>query len=246
VIQIEFRDYSAIKIFCNSLPFVPFYRGTKDSSLLPKLITPKFTSYKDFVNVEEEMNNIFCWQFPNLTTEQNRLQRSWEYRIIAREHGLFNRLMDWTNNLTTAIDFATSKPNEVTEEHIYLWVLNYPDSPISTGELRNYSFLQIAKTMLVHGTIYAVGGHRLAQHRQFVQGGFFLIQPSHLIMEPVNIQPVFKDSLIKIKIPAVKLSTIREEMIQTETAINFSESIMFSENDCIDDFCIKLNTEHLF
>ena len=56
----------------------------------------------------------------------------------------------------------------------------------------------------------------LATDRQFVQDGHFLIQPPYLITTALNIQPLFSNKLICIKVPATYVCDIRNDIIKYE------------------------------
>ena len=83
-----------------------FFRGT--SNLFVPSIVEKctFKSYADLVAKEHFLLNDFI-DYSHIKYEfKEQVAKDWEIRIAAREHGLASSLMDWSNSLDTALEFA--------------------------------------------------------------------------------------------------------------------------------------------
>jgi hypothetical protein len=87
--------------------------------------------------------------------------------------------------------------------------------------------------------------NELATHRQFVQGGHFLIQPPYLTTTSLNKQALFSNKLICIKIPAIYACDIRDDIIKYEYE-DINQDLMIEKENCIDSICKTLNERFLF
>lgn len=97
----------------------PVYRGhAKDSyALLPTLLRDYNKTGKDIWTLE---NNLYC-DFRSLVGPRVRFDNSWQSLFAMRHEGIPTRLLDWTENIGTALFFAFDAA-DLDSPHI--WILN--------------------------------------------------------------------------------------------------------------------------
>ena len=97
----------------------PVYRGhsKEKHELLPTLIRDYKKTGKDLWTLE---NNLYC-DFRSLVGPRVKFNSSWETLFAMRHEGLPTRLLDWTENIGTALFFAFD--SEVLEKP-HIWILN--------------------------------------------------------------------------------------------------------------------------
>jgi hypothetical protein len=244
---IEKRSYSEIKKMCLDIEKAGnsvFYRGTKVPYLLPSIVPKK--NNLDFIhllNIEKNLLKAFKNIYPH-KFECDEVTKDWLYRIRAREHELASRLMDWSHIFYKALDFAT-KYLKSSEEYGYLWVLPMNGNEIVPfSDFRKYPIESISSSYMLRGVNYGKD-NALASHRQFVQGGNFLIQPPHLLATKLNEQSEFMNRLICLKIPAIYAEDIRMDIIKFEGE-DVNQDIMIEKGNCIDLICKTLNEKLLY
>lgn len=244
---IEKRSYSEIKEFCGKIAQeneCTFYRGTKAPYLFPSIVPTK--NNLDIIHLLEierkslkAFKNIYPHKF-----DCDEVTKDWLYRIRAREHELASRLMDWSHTFYKALDFTT-KYLKYSDEYGYLWVLPMNGNEIvSFIDFRNHPIESISSSFLLNGIKYEKD-NELAPHRQFVQGGNFLIQPPHLLTTKLNEQSEFMNRLICVKIPGIYAEDIRMDIIKFEGE-DVNQDIMIEKGNCIDLICKSLNEKLLY
>ena len=97
----------------------PVYRGHAQGSysLLPTLIRDYTKTDKDVWTLE---NNLYS-DFKALAGPRIRFESTWEIVFAMRHEGVPTRLLDWTENIGTALFFALES-EEVEAPHV--WILN--------------------------------------------------------------------------------------------------------------------------
>lgn len=244
--QIEKRSYSDIKNFCKDLEKSSkpvFYRGTKVEYLLPSIVPSQ--NHLDIIHlldIEEKLIQVFKNIYPHKFVDEE-VTVDWLYRIRAREHELASRLIDWSHVFYKALDFATK--NLKSDNYGYLWILlmdTYELLPYC--DFKNHPINKLTSSFILRGVKYNKDDE-LATHRQFVQGGNFLIQPPQKITTPLNEQTSFMNRLFCIKIPAKDAREIREDIIKFEHE-DISQDLMIEKNNCIDLICKSLNEKLLY
>ena len=97
----------------------PVYRGHSKYSykLLPTLHRDYSKTGKSLVDLE---NNLYC-DFRSLVGPKIKFDNSWDTLFAMRHEGVPTRLLDWTENIGTALFFALDSVN-VEKPHI--WILN--------------------------------------------------------------------------------------------------------------------------
>lgn len=97
----------------------PVYRGHSKETyeLLPTLIRDYSKTGQDLWTLE---NNLYC-DFRSLVGPRVKFNSSWETLFAMRHEGIPTRLLDWTENIGTALFFAFDS-NIIDNPHI--WILN--------------------------------------------------------------------------------------------------------------------------
>ncbi len=244
---IEKRSYSEIKEFCGKIAQeneCTFYRGTKVPYLFPSLVPKKNNlDIIHLLKIEKKLLKAFKNIYPH-KFDCDEVTEDWLYRIRAREHELASRLLDWSHGFYKALDFATKNSN-FGGEFCYLWILQMNTNELLFfNDLKNYPIKNLASTFLLRGIKYNKDDE-IATHRQFVQGGNFLIQPPNLLTTHLNKQLEFKERLICLKIPAIYAEDIRKDIIKFEGE-DVNQDIMIENNNCIDLICKSLNEKLLY
>ncbi len=243
---IEKQDYSEIKKFCKDLEerkYV-FYRGTKVDYLLPSIVPLKNNlDIAHLLQIEKKIlkrfKNIYPYKF-----NCDEITKDWLYRKRAREHELASRMFDWSHVFYKALDFTT-KYLQSSDEFGYFWILQMErDEIITYANFKSYPIESISSTLLLRTVKYEEGEKELAPHRQFVQGGNFLIQPPYLLTTHLNKQPLFRDRLICLKIPSYCAKKIRQDIVKYEHE-DLNQDLMIEKDNCIDKKCKCLNEIYL-
>jgi len=102
-------------IGCN----LPVYRGHSKASykLIPTL-QREYAKTGKSINVLE--NNLYC-DFRSLVGPKIKFENSWDLLFSMRHEGVPTRLLDWTENIGTALFFALDAPKP---EDPHIWILN--------------------------------------------------------------------------------------------------------------------------
>ena len=245
----ELNTYSKIKTLCQLIRYsdgnrnyFTLFRGTKTDFICPSILTHLTHSSNELVQIEETIHQEFCLKYNQHLDEKDQVLKDWKLRIMGREHELRNRLMDWSFVFYNALDFATyTRPDrKIEQNNVYLWILSIELAyKKELNDLREIRFQDIKSSFVFNGIENYPAFH---VRRQFIQGGFFFVQPDELINTKVNEQPFFNNRLIKIKIPADNIETIRKHLSKTE-GIDLSKSLMVEECD-IDSFCHSVNEKY--
>ena len=247
MVQIEKRSYSEIKEFCEKITReneFTFYRGTKVPYLLPSIVPKKNNlDVIHLLKIEKKLLKVFKNIYPH-KFDCDEVTEDWLFRIRAREHELASRLTDWSHIFYKALDFAT-KFLKSSDEYGYLWVLPMNGNEVVPfSDFRNYPIKSISTSYMLRGVNYGKD-NALAPHRQFVQGGNFLIQPPYFITTSLNKQPLFSNKLICVKLPATYVFDIRKDIIKYEHE-DISQDIMIEKENYIDLVCKSLNEKLLY
>ena len=240
--------YASIKDFCvKKFNFsngnIVLFRGTKTNFLCPSIRAGAITNSDELEVTEDAIHSEFSATYQDSIDEKDEVLKDWQLRIMGREHGLRNRLLDWSFVFYNSLDFATFtwEGEKLQDEFVYLWVLSIePAFKTELDQLRNLPFSKISEPFVFNGiNVY----NSFQSRRQFIQGGFFLVEQTDLITTNIDEQPFFDERLVKIKIPVVSIPTIRADLAKTE-GIDLSKSLMIENNE-VDEFCYNLNKKYL-
>jgi hypothetical protein len=247
---IALEDYDSIKSDCQTWAekHVVFYRGTKVNYLLPSIVPNKNKlNVTQLSRIENKLLEEFKFYYTEEINEKDIVTNDWLYRIKSREHGLANRLMDWSHTFYKALDFATYNVSktETAYRYVYLWIIIIePEEILNLENYKNTEFAKLNNTVFLNHAVPASQIELVASHRQTIQGGGFLVQPSYLITTPVNQQSYFQNKLLCIQIPIEHSESIRRDII-LKGGEDVNKSILFKD-DNIDSICQKINQDYLY
>lgn len=197
----------------------PVYRGHSQHSyeLLPTLVRQFKKTGKDIWILE---NNLYC-DFRSLAGPRINFKNSWELLFAMRHEGIPTRLLDWTENIGTALFFAF---DDTTLNDPHIWILN-PFSLNSKNpkiganlsnpeeDLDDYQKTYASKCtdegIEIFELPFAVYPNR-SNERIFAQRGLFTIHGSKLD----KMEDTCADCLEKIVIPTNLIDKLKKLLIQ--------------------------------
>jgi hypothetical protein len=183
------------------------FRGqTVDFPLIPKLCRLKAKG--NLLEVEQLLLQEFKRTNP-LLIEVHKPMDDWDYLTLGQHFGLPTRLLDWSNNALTALWFATGEVliecDQKDRLYAIIWIL-MPQQKDFDLNLEQVHPFDVPETRLVRP--------RIIKQRINNQSGVFSILSSAEMMEKryMTESDSFAQKLIKVKIPAGKLSEIRNDL----------------------------------
>ena len=232
----------------NNLSDEFLFRGTS-SKLLPSLSDRcSYESYSDLAYKENKLLNEFK-EYSNLKYQfQNSIAKDWEIRIAAREHGLYSSLMDWSNELNIALEFAIYNFEIKIIDYTNLWILNRSAFKcIEINEETSLSFSEIDDPFILNFNLDKYYSEAAYSRRKFIQGGFFFTQPYTEIITPLNQNLNLKEALAHIIIPKEAVGNIWNSLSKIK---DLSKPAMLSAQnnnnvEILDGICEKLNTKYV-
>lgn len=204
------------------------FRGTSNR-LIPSLTykcsynTPADLALKEQMLLKEFETFISSnYQF------KNDFIKDWEIRIAAREHGLASSLMDWSNDINIAVEFAIHNFEEKNIESTNVWILVKSGiMQIELDEFIQEVFQDNEQPSILNYHLNVINIDKAYSRRKSIQGGFFLKQPYTDIVTELYQNPALKNNLIKIIIPKKAVSEIRSSLSEI---IDLSKTAMPSAN----------------
>lgn len=124
------------------------------------------------------------------------------YMSIGRHLGLDCRLLDWTSSLETALYFASSDKNFISEKG-HLWIMVYKGKIDDT--IANVNPFDIKDFALIKENYFvpcnkSMDDFPLGEQRRFAQNGFFTIVPSNMLTTPLDKMQMDTIRLIRVEI----------------------------------------------
>jgi hypothetical protein len=172
----------------------------------PKLLIPSivdkcsFSSYEDLASKETSLLGEFNDYSHIDYSFKTGNERDWEIRIAAREYGLASSLMDWSNSLDLALEFAIHDFLKKKIAFTNLWILDkFKLDQLSVSVNCDTNANEIRKPTIIQYSQYC---QETYYKRKFIQGGYFLKQPYQDITTPLNLNPFYSASLIQIITPS--------------------------------------------
>ncbi|RZK09594.1 MAG: FRG domain-containing protein [Flavobacterium sp.] len=223
------------------------FRGTSNP-LVPSLVEKcSFGSYSDLAYKEHMLLQEFK-TYSSLTYQyQNGVPLDWEIRIAAREHGLASSLLDWSNNIDIAIEFATYNFISKNIDFTSVWILVKSDmDQLEIDGTTKQKYDDINLPTIINYNLSTNYAKYAYSRRKVVQGGFFLKQPYFTIETPLNKNLLFQDRLTKIFIPKSAINSIRNSLSET-IDLNLTALPSASNNnssEILDDICQRLNSKY--
>jgi hypothetical protein len=217
------------------------FRGTSNP-LIPSLVEHcSYKTYQDLVYKEFELLSEFDAYSTITLKHKNDIPKDWEKRIAAREHGLASSLMDWSNNLEIATEFAIHDFEAKKIDFTSIWFLIKKDlKQVNLEESTDIHFNDIDEPTIIN---YSLGAKYFKQgysRRKFIQGGFFLKQSYFSNLKPLDINSFFDDKLIQIIITKSIVPKIWKSLSQV---ISLDEDPIPMKSS-LDDICHQINIKY--
>ena len=217
------------------------YRGTSNA-LVPSIVQKcTYSTYEDLVVKE----HLLLEEFKKYSHLEYKFDDGdnldWEIRIAAREHGLASSLMDWSNSLDIAIEFAIYDFEAKNIDYTTIWILNKSEIDQIRIPEETINFNQITTPTIIQFTPYTETTY---YKRKFIQGGFFLKQPFQDITNPLNLNSFCSEHLTQIIIPKDAVGGIWKKIA---SKVNIDLSAMPVNNtfdEGLDKFCEELNKNY--
>lgn len=218
-----------------------FFRGTSKPLVTSLVEKCSHKTYEDLAYKEFEMLAEFS-AYSNLHyrfQDKNTIATNWETRIAAREHNLASSLMDWSNDLELATEFALRNFTAKNIPFTSVWFLVKQNIPqIEIGELMSTSFNDVNNPSIIS---YASGSDfhtQIFTRRKFIQGGYFLKLSYPDQLKPISSNPFFEDKLLQVIITKEVVPKIFKSL-----KIDLKKDAMIEENQ-LDNVCEQLNAKY--
>jgi hypothetical protein len=221
------------------------YRGTSNV-LVPSIVEKySFNSYAKLVAKEQFLLEDFR-RYSHLKYEfKEKIAQDWEIRIAAREHGLASSLMDWSNSMDIALEFALHRFENKKIDFTSLWILNNSSiNPIivSTKMDKKESFQELCSPSIIQ---FAKYNESTYLRRKFIQGGYFLFQSPQEEIISLEKNPIFSERLVHIIIPKNVIPGIWKQ-IALKINLDLDVCPSFDNLDkALDEKCTELNKKYL-
>ena len=230
---ISVSDYNEIKDIVEKFNYETendiLFRG-EPKSLVPSIVDKcSFNSYADLVVKEKSLLEEFNEYSHIKYSYKTGNERDWEIRIAAREYGLASSLMDWTNSLDIALEFAIHDFLSKQISFTSLWILDKLKlEKLNVSDNCILNFNEVFIPTIIQHPLYSEESY---YRRKSIQGGYFLKQPSQDITIPLNSNPIYSESLTQIIIPDSVVGNIWKNIA--------------SKIDLDKDACISLNNSDI-
>jgi hypothetical protein len=218
-----------------------FFRGTSKpliSSLVEKC---SYKTYEDLACKEFEMLSEFR-AYSNLSyrfKNKNEIATDWEIRIAAREHNLASSLMDWSNDLELAVEFAIRNFIAKNIHFTSVWFLVKKNIPqIELGESMSTHFKDVSDPSIISYPSGSEFHTQIFTRRKFIQGGYFLKLSYLDQIKPIQTNPFFEDKLLQVIITTDVVSKMFKSL-----KVDLKKDAMIEETQ-LDKVCEQLNTKY--
>lgn len=218
------------------------FRG-EPKSLVPSIVDKcSFSSYEDLASKEMSLLGEFNDYSHIDYSYKEGNERDWEIRIAAREYGLASSLMDWSNSLDLALEFAINDFLSKNIPFTKLWILDrFHLEKLEVVENCDTNFNSVIYPTIINFPKYK---EETYFKRKFIQGGFFLKQPYQDITTPLNLNPFYSASLIQIIIPSSAVGNLWKN-IAKKTDLDKDACICLNNSDrTLSDICADLNLKY--
>ena len=239
-------DYTALADGLVSSPKTTlWFRGIGDATynLIPSLFRhPSITDIKELIELEFDILNRF--KHRSIPFQERPLSTNWDYLFFMQHFGVPTRLLDWSENLFVALYFAVLSAEEKRDAKgafttdAAVWILNpqmwnehvlgsawknrilaLPDQPLASYEPT--SDLKTLNTKPV-----AMAGMHNSPRIVAQRGAFTIFGSDNRPMETIyNAAGFPDDSLVKVILPKISLSAIRESLFRT----GYSDSMIYPD-----------------
>ena len=198
------------------------FRG-EPKSLVPSIVDKcSFNSYADlFIKEKSLLEEFNEYSHINYKFKKGN-ELDWEIRIAAREYGLASSLMDWTNSLDIALEFAIHDFLSKQIPFTSLWILDrLKFEKLSISNNCTLKFDEVFAPTIIQYPQYSKETY---YRRKSIQGGYFLKQPYQDVTIPLNSNLYYSESLTQIVIPSSAVGNVWK---------NIALKIDLDKNACI-------------
>lgn len=219
------------------------YRGLSSNytSLIPSIQYLPIKNKAKRNSYEKKLLKAFCelliqdYNYPQNLAKVN----NWDIWFLARHFGLNSRLIDFTIDITTALQFAFESSKG---ESIYLWALKTrTDFFKQVEDLRAENPFKLSDMLLINPSLnYAKNFQTiLGDKRMFIQNGRFFYQPQKNDYGECLSRKYHKGNWKIFEIP---FNTFNQFILDVKTieGIDMTKPLLIS-NHCIDGLCLKYN-----
>jgi hypothetical protein len=234
-------DYKEIKELVKNFNYETgnniLFRGDP-KSLVPSIVDKcSFSSYDDLIVKEKSLIKEFN-EYSHINYEFKKgNERDWEIRIAAREYGLASSLMDWSNSLEIALEFALNDFLSKKITRTNLWILDrFKFDELSVSNKCKTNFNEVFIPTIIQYSQYS---EETYNKRRFIQGGYFLKQPYQEITISLDSNPFYSECLTQIIIPNSAFSNICKNIalkidLDKDACLNLNNSDMTLEEKCFE------------
>jgi hypothetical protein len=241
--KICISDYKEIKEIIEKFNYETdnniLFRG-EPKSLVPSIVDKcSFNYYADLVVKEKSLLEEFNEYSHIKYSYKKGNERDWEIRIAAREYGLASSLMDWTNSLDIALEFAIHDFLSKQISFTSLWILDrLKFDKLSVSSNCTLNFDEIFTPTIIQYQQYSEESY---YRRKSIQGGYFLKQPYQDVTIPLNSNPFYLESLTQIIIPNSAVGNIWKN-IASKIDLDKDACISLNNSDVtLSNICYELN-----
>ena len=218
------------------------FRG-EPKSLFPSILDKcSFNSYDDLVVKEKSLLEGFNeYSHINYKFKKGN-ELDWEIRIAAREYGLASSLMDWSDSLDIALEFAIHDFISKEIPFTSLWILDILKfEKLSVSSNCTLNFDEVFIPTIIQYPQYSLETYYKSKS---IQGGYFLKQPYQDIIIPLNLNPYYSESLTQIIIPDSAVGNVWKN-IALKTNLDQNACISFNNSDItLSKICTNLNKKY--
>ena len=218
------------------------FRG-EPKSLVPSIVNKcSFNSYADLVVKEKSLLEEFNEYSHIKYSYKKGNERDWEIRIAAREYGLASSLMDWTNSLDIALEFAIHDFLSKQISFTSLWILDKLKlEQLSVSDNCILNFNEVFIPTIIQYPQYSEDSY---YRRKSIQGGYFLKQSCQDVTIPLNSNPFYLESLTQIIIPDSAVGNIWKN-IALKTNLDQNACISLNNSDItLSKICSGINLKY--
>ncbi len=242
--------------FCNSGDC--YFRGQPNAiwNITPSLARNKtdetiYNKIEDIEKIEEKLLTKFKEKVSDNDLENimsiipNSYHESWQWMMGGQHYGLPTRLLDFSLDKYTALQFAVAELQYLNNDGVFIvysnpnFIQEDVESPVLRGPFKPINksfFIQSISNLKKDNNEY-----RLSERRKFVQGSKFLYRETSKLRECLSLDNNHSHKLTKIDIPKeLKLSLI-EYLIDEK---QFAFDIYAGEN-VIDYYAAILKNEFM-
>jgi hypothetical protein len=231
-----------------------YYRGQSNSSWP---ITCGLARHNDkevienILKVEKIISAIFKEQIADknlcnlIPIADNNYHKSWQWLMAAQHYGLPTRLLDFSFDKYTALQFAVADFQYLNSDGTLIICCNVVSKQEDIdSEMFKKEFESLDHSFFFQTPIYyksTNNGEKLSERRKFIQGSKFLYRGTSTIKQCLALDEKFSQDLIKIQIKKELKLDIIKHLIEIG---KFAFDIYSGRND-IDNYAATIKNEFM-